>query len=213
MNFSELLEQIKEASRTHRDQGTLFEKLIASYLMTDPQYADRLAQVWMWNEWPDRWTSNDVGIDLVARERGTGEYWAIQCKFYDTEHTLQKADIDSFFTASGKLFVTSEGERGFAHRLIISTTDKWSKHAEEALANQAIPVSRLWFRDLADSPIDWSQFSLDNIKSIRLKAKKELRPHQEEAIAAALLVKRVVRVSVETVRIVQQLPRLTSSPA
>ncbi|MBS7350215.1 MAG: hypothetical protein KIG95_08700, partial [Comamonas sp.] len=59
-------------------KGTQFEKLIANYLLTDPQYADRLADVWLWEEWPDRW-STDVGIDLVARERGTGEYWAIQC--------------------------------------------------------------------------------------------------------------------------------------
>ncbi|WP_257626283.1 restriction endonuclease [Janthinobacterium sp. NKUCC06_STL] len=44
----------------------------------------------------------DVGIDLVARKRGTGDYWAIQCKFYDPDHALQKGDIDSFFTASGK---------------------------------------------------------------------------------------------------------------
>ena len=66
----------------------------------------------------------DVGIDLVARERGTGDYWAIQCKFYDPDHALQKGDIDSFFTASGKRFATSAGERSFSHRLIISTTDK-----------------------------------------------------------------------------------------
>jgi predicted helicase len=42
------------------------------------------------------------------------------------DYTLQKADIDSFFTASGK--------KPFTHRIIISTTDRWSEHAEEALA-------------------------------------------------------------------------------
>lgn len=71
--------------------------------------------------------------------------------------------------------------------MVVSTTDKWSKHAEDALVNQSIPVSRFWFKDLADSPIDWSQFSLSNIKDIRLKKKKkDVRPHQEEAIAATI---------------------------
>ncbi len=185
MNFQDLLHELAEATRTNRDKGTQFERLMANYLMTDPQYADRLAEVWLWSESPNRWDT-DVGIDLVARERGTGDYWAIQCKFYEATHSLQKADIDSFFTASGKRFATNDGERSFSHRIIVATTDKWSKHAEDALANQTIPVSRLWIRELADSPIDWSQFSLANIKAIRLKQKKKTRPHQDQAIECAV---------------------------
>ena len=183
--FQDILDEFTEAARSQRDKGTLFERLVANYLVTDPQYADRLDDVWLWDEWPDR-TSADVGIDLVACERSTGEYWAIQCKFYDPARTLQKADIDSFFTASGKRFATRDGERRFAQRLIVATTDKWSSHAEEALADQTIPVSRLWFKDLANSPIDWSQFSLGNVKDIRLKKKKDVRPHQEDAIASVI---------------------------
>lgn len=183
--FQDLLDELTEAARSNHDKGTQFEKLIANYLLTDPQYADRLADVWLWSEWPERWNT-DVGIDLVARERGTGDYWAIQCKFYDPAHWIQKADIDSFFTASGKRFATKDGTRSFAHRIVISTTDKWSSNAEDALANQTISVSRFWFKDLADSPIDWSQFSLANIKDIRLKKKKEIRPHQAEAISSML---------------------------
>ena len=105
---------------------------------------------------------------MVARERGSGDYWAIQCKFYDPTHTLQKADIDSFFTASGKCFETAEGERSFSQRLIVATTDKWSKHAEQALEHQTIPATRLWLKDLAASPVDWSQFSLAKIEDMRL---------------------------------------------
>lgn len=179
--FQDLLNELTQASRTNRDKGTQFERLIANYLVTDPQYADRLADVWLWSEWPDR-SGADVGIDLVARERGTGEYWAIQCKFYDPARSIQKEDIDSFFTASGKRFATKDGEHCFCHRIVVSTTDKWSKHAEDALKDQTIPVSRLWFKDLADSPIDWSQFSLANVKDIRLKPKKLIREHQGEAI-------------------------------
>lgn len=181
----EILAEFREAARSNREMGDKFERLIANYLLTDPQYADRLAEVWLWSEWPDR-SGMDVGIDLVARERGTGDYWAIQCKFYDPDYALQKADIDSFFTASGKRFSTNQGERSFAHRVIVSTTDKWSSNAEKALENQTIPVSRLWFKDLAESPIDWSQFSLERIQDIRLREKKTLMPHQEEAVAKIL---------------------------
>ncbi len=72
----DILAEFRERARDNRGVGDQFEKLIANYLVTDPQYADRLEDVWLWNEWPDRW-GRDAGIDLVARERATGEYWAI----------------------------------------------------------------------------------------------------------------------------------------
>jgi predicted helicase len=180
--IQDLLNDFRILSRSEQEKGRQFERLIADVLLTDPQYADRLSNVWLWDEWPDRW-GPDVGIDLVAHERSTEDYWAIQCKFYDPDHTIQKADIDSFFTASGKRF---NGGRSFANRLIVSTTDKWSHHAEDALTDQVIPVTRLFFRDLANSPIDWSQFNLAWMQNIRLKPKKELREHQREAIEAVI---------------------------
>lgn len=183
--LTDLLDEFRALSHDERTKGTMFERFIANVLVTDPLYADKLDQVWLWGEWPHRWGGDD-GIDLVARERDTGDYWAIQCKFLDPAHTLQKGDIDSFFTASGKQFPALEGERSFANRLIVSTTDKWSKMAEEALKNQSVPVSRLFFRELAEAPIDWSQFSLSRPQDIRLKTKKTPREHQKEAITAVL---------------------------
>lgn len=169
-----ILDEFREAATSNRDMGDRFEKLFASYLVTDPLYQDKFSDVWLWNDWPDRGNRPDVGIDLVAKERYTGGFCAIQCKFYDPAHTLQKADIDSFFTASGKAPFTS--------RIIVSTTDKWGKHAEEALENQHVPVSRLRVQDLADSPIDWSDFSMKKPTVIKLKAKKKLRDHQKKAL-------------------------------
>jgi predicted helicase len=180
-----VLEHFREQARNNRDLGDSFERLIAHYLLTDPQYSERLSDVWLWSEWPDRWNV-DVGIDLVARERGTGDYWAIQCKFLDPDTYLQKSEIDSFFTASGKQFATKQGKKSFAHRLIVSTTDKWSKHAEDALEDQATPVSRLWFKDLANSPIDWEALDIGKPGALKLKKKNTTRPHQDEAIKRAL---------------------------
>ncbi|MFO3582146.1 type ISP restriction/modification enzyme [Legionella pneumophila serogroup 1] len=181
-----LLNQLSSRTRNNRDKGSQFERLMAQYLKTDPQYADRLTDVWLWSDWPDH-EGNDVGIDLIAKEKDTGEYWAIQCKYYDPHHSLQKSDIDSFFTASGKSFKTPDGKRhSFSQRVIISTTDKWGKNAEAALRDQTIPVTRIWFKDLENSPIDWEKLELSKIKDLHLKPKKTLQEHQSEAISSVL---------------------------
>src|SRR5687768_2333179 len=101
-----ILEEFRQAALSKRDLGDKFERLVASYLVTDPLYKDKYSDVWLWSEWPERRNRPDVGIDLVAKERHTGDYCAIQCKFFDPAYSLQKADIDSFFTASGKSFPT-----------------------------------------------------------------------------------------------------------
>ena len=171
-----ILEEFRAAKRSNREMGDQFENLFAQYLRLDPQQQERFSDVWLWQEWPDRGNKPDTGIDIVAKERATGEYCAIQCKFYDPSYTLQKADIDSFFTASGKAPFTS--------RIIVSTTDHWSKHAEDALNEQYVPVNRVRVQDLADSAIDWSQFSLSKPKDMALKPKNQPRAHQQEAITA-----------------------------
>lgn len=174
----DLLQYFREEAASNRDLGDKFERLIASFLTKDPLYAELYSNVWLWMEWPGRGNQPDTGIDLVAEERATGDLTAIQCKFFDPAHQLQKADIDSFFTASGKA--------PFTRRLIVSTTDKWSKHAEEACTHQQIPVSRLRVQDLDESPIDWSDFKINRPQSIKLKKKKEIRPHQSIAVDKVL---------------------------
>lgn len=170
----QILEELAAAATDHRDKGDKFERLIKAYLTTDPLYVARFSEVWMWSDWPDRKGKADTGIDLVAKERDTGALVAIQCKFYAANYVLQKGDIDSFFTASGKA--------GFASRLVVSTTDHWSKHAEDALAEQQIPVARLRVQDLDESAVDWSKFSLAKPDVVKLRTKKKLRKHQRVAL-------------------------------
>ena len=173
-----ILEQFREEARSNRDLGDRFERLICRYLQLDPLYSDRFSDVWMWNEWPLKGRVGDVGIDIVAQERSTGEYCAIQCKFYLPDHTIAKEDIDSFFTASGKTIFTS--------CMIVSTTDKWSKNAEHALANQSKPVSRLRVQDLDASPIEWSHFNLKRPQDLGLRNRKTPFDHQELALQEVL---------------------------
>jgi predicted helicase len=170
----DVLDELRATSTDERDKGDRFERLMAAYLRTDPLYERKYSNVWLWNQWPGRDGKVDTGIDLVAEESDGGGLCAIQCKCYDASHSLQKSDIDSFFTASGKL--------GFSSRMVVSTTDKWSVHAEEALENQQIPVIRLRVQDLDESPVDWSQFSLVHPDVLERRAQKHLRPHQAVAL-------------------------------
>jgi predicted helicase len=175
MTIHTLLAEFRKTATSTRDLGDKFERLMRQYLTTDPLYKNKYSDVWLWMDWPAR-EGADTGIDLVAKERYTGEYCAIQCKCYEPSHTLQKADIDSFFTASGK--------QPFSSRLIISTTDDWGKHAEKALENQNPPVTRIGLSELANSPIDWNHFLVAN--RLGLKTQKQLRPHQKTALKDVL---------------------------
>ncbi|MFJ6129971.1 DEAD/DEAH box helicase [Streptomyces griseoviridis] len=170
---------IRDSSHTNRDRGTRFEQLMVQYLRTDPQWTQQFSQVWMWSDWPGAESDKrDVGIDLVAQDRETGGLCAIQCKFYEPQHTVQKVDIDSFFTASGK--------GNFNRRMIISTTEKWGPNAEAALEGQQIPVTRIGLAEINDSPVDWDIVwpKPGETFELRLKHKKAPRPHQREAIDA-----------------------------
>lgn len=171
-----LLDSFRNAAVTEREKGTYFEELICTYLRNEAIYRDLYSDVWTYADWAieQGLDKRDTGIDLVARTSGTGEYHAIQCKFYAEDYKVQKSDIDSFFTASGKTH--------FTYRLIVSTTNHWSEHAEDALCNQQPPVSKIDLHDLETSQIDWSQYQPKS--PAVLKAKKQLRPHQNIALDA-----------------------------
>lgn len=163
--------------RTQRGKGTAFERLVRQFLLTDPRYAERFDEVWMWSDWPERDARPDRGIDLVARERETGELCAVQCKFYDPDTgVITKGDVDSFLAESGTGKFTS--------RLFVSTTEHWNSAAEETVSRQAIPVSRIGLEDLFNSTIDWDSFSLETPEVMVRTGGKSLREHQKRALDA-----------------------------
>jgi predicted helicase len=178
MTIRSVLNEFRENSDSPRELGDKFERLMLNYLQTDPIYKECFSQVWMWMDFPKRGNMPDTGIDLVAVIRDTGDYCAIQCKCYGENQTLEKSDIDSFFTTSGTNL--------FKKRMIISTTNKWSKNAEAALDGQQIPVIRATIYNLENSPIDWDKFSLKNPDHLELKPKKQIRTHQQDALEKVL---------------------------
>lgn len=124
--LSDLLTQFRQLTQSERDKGTAFERLIIAYFEYEPYYQSLYSKVQTYGQWAaeQQFPKVDTGIDLVATTH-TGEFHAIQCKNFAEEHSIQKSDIDSFFTASGKSY--------FTYRIIVATTNKWSKNASESL--------------------------------------------------------------------------------
>lgn len=171
-----ILSTYRAAAVSEREKGTYFEELICCYLRNEATYKDLYSRVWTWADWAKEHgrDGRDTGIDLVAQAQGTGEFHAIQCKFYAEDYRIKKGDLDSFFTASGKV--------PFARRVIVVTTDNWGEHAEDALQGQQPPVNRIDLADLENSQIDWSKYQPDQPPVI--KPKKTLRDHQSTALAS-----------------------------
>ncbi|MDA7982654.1 MAG: DEAD/DEAH box helicase family protein [Alphaproteobacteria bacterium] len=176
----DILDELREDARHPTSKGFSFEDLTVAYLRKEPQYAELFSDVWLWDEWPDNGDVSDYGIDIVARERVSGDYWAIQCKFFDSVRTLYKGDLDSFIATSGVTFATREGKFRFARRLVVTTAQELSSTTKKLLEGQEPPVYTLFTRDLEASAIDWGQFSKH--RKIAVREKKALRPHQTEAV-------------------------------
>jgi predicted helicase len=174
--LTNLLDTFRKAAASEREKGTYFEELICTYLRNEATYRDLYDKVWMYSDWAKEQglAGHDTGIDLVARTQGAGELHAIQCKLYAEDYRVQKKDIDSFFTASGKA--------PFTHRIIVTTTNNWSEHAEDALQGQQIPVNKIDLQALEESQIDWAKYQPS--KPVVFKARKELRDHQRMALNA-----------------------------
>lgn len=173
-----ILDAYRDVSVTEREKGTYFEELIVCYLRNEATYKDLYSDVWTYSQWAELQglPKNDAGIDLVAKTADTGEFHAIQCKLYAPTYRLQKSDIDSFFTASGK--------KAFSRRIIVSTTNNWSDNAENALIDQQPPVNKIDLHDLENSQIDWAKYQPNQAPV--LKPKKSLRQHQQTALDMTL---------------------------
>lgn len=79
--FGAVINRIDEVSENTKEKGDLFEKVVQAFIRQDKARGERFSHVWRWREWPDRNNRPDTGIDLVARERDSGNLVAIQCKY------------------------------------------------------------------------------------------------------------------------------------
>jgi superfamily II DNA or RNA helicase len=153
-----------------RRRGKQFERIVEWFLTHAPEYKNRLSQVWLWDDWPDR-PSRDLGIDLVAQD-STGGFWAIQAKAYSPDYSVTKRDIDSFLSAS------ASGD--FSYRLLVATTDRIAANARLTIEHQAIQVGTLLRSELAAVELNWPE--TPNRLSAPKPPRKRLRADQREAV-------------------------------
>ena len=155
--------------------GYAFEKLAKVFFENDATQTQQYSEVWHYSDWAkdrEEYSTKDIGIDLVAKLKDEDGFCAIQCKFYLSDYSISKADLDSFISASS----TSDFKRLV---LIDTSSQPISKNAELVFNNLNKDYLRIQLSEIEESRIDWSAYINDG--SINLRAKKELKDHQLKA--------------------------------
>ncbi len=184
-NFNKIIEHYREIAHSKRDTGDRFEHLIKRYLLSYQVYGnDKVEKIWLWNDWPykSKLGNHDTGIDLIALTK-EGDYWAIQCKCYAAESTIDKASVDSFLATSGKTWIDDQNQLCvFKLCIFVSTTNKWSANAESAFKNRTTEFFKINLSFLETSAVNWQLLSEGSMGSKVLTDPYTLRPHQQEAL-------------------------------
>ena len=75
-NFDEFYKSLDPNAKI---RGAQFEKkLVKWFLKTDPRWSSQVEEVWLWDEYPERW-GPDCGIDLIFQHKN-GKIWEVQAK-------------------------------------------------------------------------------------------------------------------------------------
>lgn len=172
-NFGEVLASFSDGNYA---KGIAFEKLIKSWLQSDPFWKQQFIpdSIELWEESKHRW-GRDAGIDLTA-EDFSGKVWAIQTKNWNAQTSLPKSEIDKFISESNTSVIDQ--------RLLVTTTNDISVNAKNALDRQEKPVVVVLRSDLEDSKVDWKSLVVG--KKASALPIKSLREHQANALDAVL---------------------------
>ncbi len=172
------LSTIREQASNSTELGNAFERLAKVFLENDATQTQQYSEVWHYEDWArnrEGYSNKDIGIDLVAKLRDEEGYCAVQCKFYEAEHSISKSDLDSFISASST--------NDFTRLMLIDTsTQPIGKHAQSVFDNINQEYIRIQLSELEESRIDWSSYISNG--TVRLRSKKELRDHQIKALNA-----------------------------
>lgn len=177
-SFDEILDQIdKIGNEVQRDRGTMFEKLVITYLKKEPMYNRLYKNVWLLGEVPSEYgiPKKDTGVDIVA-EQFNGDLVAIQAKYYKDK--IAKAQIDSFVAETGKKY--------YQGGMIVSTVDEWSINARETIESNQKNIEIIGLSNLRNSQLNWSEFDFSRPENTTIQETKKLRFYQETALKKAL---------------------------
>ncbi len=156
-------------------RGKQFEYFVKWFLTNEPEWATQVAQVWLWDEYPERW-GVDCGIDLVFKHKN-GELWAVQAKCYSPDYDITKHDVDKFLSESSRSSISK--------RLLIATTDGIGANAKQVCYAQEKSVVRYLLSNFEGAEIDYPA-RMEDLYQAKLKERPTPRPHQHEAIVATV---------------------------
>jgi superfamily II DNA or RNA helicase len=173
--MARFLDLIRSCDSNPAKRGRQFELFVCWFLKNDPQWATQVAEVWMWDDYPDRW-GVDCGIDIIFKHRN-GETWAVQAKCYSVDYDVTKQDIDKFLSESNRKCIDK--------RLLIATTDRIGANARQVCEAQEKPVVCHLLSNFEAAFVEYPQ-SITDLHRIKAKDKPQPRPHQVDAIKAVV---------------------------
>ena len=190
-NFDAILQTlIKDAnlSGSTREQGKLFERLVARILQTLSVFTNEFKEVYLWNEFSAKFgiNSQDIGIDIMALTHG-GEWASVQCKAYDTAHTLAQGDLRNFLGINNITKSSGEHFCDISQKLIFHTCKNESENFRKALEQTATSTSSAksyGYYALKELNVEWDALNLEDLSSLKMRGKKALRDYQKAALNA-----------------------------
>ena len=160
--------------------GTRFEILVLRWFLATPLYD--VKRGWLWADFAKAIgnEANDLGIDLVL-EMNDGEFWAVQCKFYNKSSRIDEDEVAHFLGHQGWKFTFDRKEHTFARFVWVDTDAVWGKNAEKYVHGRD-NFTRISMSVLASSNVDWD--AIVQGKEARI-APKQLRDYQKEVVHRA----------------------------
>ena len=156
-------------------RGKQFEHFVKWFLKNDPEWCTQVDQVWLWEDYPERW-GIDCGIDLVFRHKD-GETWAVQAKCYSHHYDITKHDVDKFLSESNR--------KGIEKRLLIATTDRIGANAKQVCEAQEKRVFRYMLSNFEAASIEYPA-TFAELHTAKRKSRPVPRAHQLEAITGVV---------------------------
>ena len=169
--FDELITSLRQEFG-EAEAGKKFEVFCKWFLENDPEWSRAIDKVWLWDEYPNKWQRQDLGTDLVFRDK-EGLIWAVQAKCYAEHRSTTKGDMNSFLADTGR----PEVDR----RLWLQTTNKIEAKALKTCKGQDKPVTIFNLNDFREAQIDYPS-SFSELGSAKVKEKPTPDPHQLSAI-------------------------------
>ncbi|MCL1908977.1 MAG: hypothetical protein FWG12_06375 [Holophagaceae bacterium] len=161
IEFDSLLAEYGADAIGERGNGARFVGLMLFYLLKDSTFSAHIADAWIWENFEGRQDlgRKRTGIDIVALTHG-GEYWAIRCLSVKESHKIRVADVASFLALSAREFRIPGSDGAdemarFSKKILISTTDWWTRDAEASIQNHSLPIVRIGLSDLRVAKVDW----------------------------------------------------------